>query len=204
MAAKVQTGFLILADISGFTFFLANTELDHATIALSYLLETIVEKMGQALTISKLEGDAVLAYVDDNPLLNSQAIWTVIDHTYRAFRERADTLHQGATCPCRACRALPSLDLKFLVHYGDFIIQQVAGTQDLLGSDVNLVHRLAKNRVVESTGWRGYALFTLQGVERLQADKTAFVQQWESYEHLGSVETYVVDMQGRYKTLRAS
>ena len=39
-----------------------------------------------------------------------------------------------------------------MVHHGDYIIQQVAGIKDLLGTDVNLIHRLAKNRVAESTG----------------------------------------------------
>jgi len=37
---------LVLADISGYTFFLANTELEHANIAISHLLEAIVKKWG--------------------------------------------------------------------------------------------------------------------------------------------------------------
>ncbi len=91
-----------------------------------------------------------------------------------------------------------------MVHHGDFIIRQVAGIKELMGSDVNLVHRLLKNSVTESTGWRGYALFTLQGLERIQADKKAFIQQSESYEHLGTVETYIMDMHARYASLKAA
>jgi hypothetical protein len=126
----------------------------------------------------------------------------LIDQTYLAFgiwQRRSK-----ATCRCKACQEIPALDLKFMVHHGDFIVQQVAGIKDLLGSDVNLVHRLLKNSVTEITGWRGYALFTLQGLEHLQADKKAFLQQSESYEHLGNVETYVVDMHARYKSMKAS
>ncbi|HEY3473927.1 MAG TPA: DUF2652 domain-containing protein, partial [Anaerolineales bacterium] len=103
-----------------------------------------------------------------------------------------------------ACRALPTLDLKFMVHYGEYLIQQVAGAKHLLGTDVNLIHRLAKNHVSELTGWKGYALFTNQGLERMQTDKTPFVQQTESYEHLGDVETYVRDMHVRYAEMKAS
>jgi hypothetical protein len=91
-----------------------------------------------------------------------------------------------------------------MVHHGDFIIQQVAGIKDLLGTDVNLVHRLMKNHVAESTGWRGYALYTNQGLEQMQTDKKPFVQQIESYEHLGEVETYVMDMHARYEEMKAS
>ena len=204
MELKTQKGYLVLADISGYTFFLANTELEHANIALSYLLETIIEQMGSVLTISKLQGDAVCAFVEDGKLADGERMIQLIDQTYLAFREKAKSLFQGATCDCRACKAIPSLDLKFIVHHGDFIIQQVAGIQDLLGSDVNLAHRLLKNRVVETTGWQGYALFSQQGLESIHADKKGFVQQSETYEHLGVVETYVVDLHARYAAMKAS
>ena len=203
MERKTQTGYLVLADISGYTSFVAKTEIEHADIALSYLLEAIVEKLSGLLTISKLEGDAVFAYVEESKLLEGKSMLELIDNTYLAFRDQAGDLYAKATCPCRACLAIPTLDLKFMVHHGDFIIQQVAGIKDLLGSDVNLVHRLAKNHVAESTGWKGYALFTDRGLEHMQTDKQAFVQQTESYEHLGDVETYIMDMHVRYEEMKA-
>ena len=203
MERKPQTGFLVLADISGYTSFVAQTEIEHADMALSFLLETIIEKLSSLLTISKLEGDAVFAYIEESKLQEARSLLELIDQTYLAFRDKALALYRGATCPCRACRALPTLDLKFMVHHGDFIIQQVAGIRDLLGTDVNLIHRLAKNSVAESTGWKGYALFTNQGLEHLQTDKTSFLQQTESYEHLGDVETYVRDMHVRYEAMKA-
>ena len=203
MERKTQTGYLILADISGYTSFVAQTEIEHADMALSFLLETIIEKLSSLLTISKLEGDAVFAYVEESRLEEAQSLLELIDQTYVAFRDKALNLYAHATCPCRACQALPTLDLKFMVHHGEFIVQQVAGIQDLMGTDVNLIHRLLKNRVSESTGWKGYALITNQGLERMQADKTAFVQQTESYEHLGKVETYVMDMHARYEEMKS-
>jgi hypothetical protein len=194
----------VLADISGYTSYVAQTEIEHADMALSYLLETIVEKICGLLVIGQLEGDAVFAYAEEGKLKEGKSLLELIDQTYLAFREKALALYAGATCPCRACRALPTLDLKFMVHHGEFIIRQVAGVQHLLGTDVNLLHRLSKNHVSESTGWRGYALFTNQGLEHMQTDKASFVQQTESYEHLGEVETYVRDMHVRYKEMKAS
>jgi len=204
MEQKTQTGYLVLADISGYTSFVAQTEIEHAHLALSLLLETIVGELKDRLTIFQLEGDAVFAYVGSDRLPEGKSVLGLIDQTYLSFRDKALALYAGATCPCRACKALPTLDLKFMVHYGDFIIRQVAGIQHLLGTDVNLIHRLSKNHVSESTGWRGYALFTNQGLERMQTDKAAFVQQTESYEHLGEVETYVMDMHVRYEEMKAS
>jgi hypothetical protein len=128
----------------------------------------------------------------------------LLDQTYLSFREHVEQLIKQATCPCKACREIPTLDLKFRVHHGSFMIQRLAGVQDLLGSDVTLVHRLLKNRVTESTGWRGYALLTDQVLENMQADKKGFIQQSESYEHLGEVQTCVMDMHPRYAMLKAS
>jgi hypothetical protein len=204
MERKTQTGYLVLADISGYTSFVAQTEIEHADMALSFLLETIVEKISGLLTIGQLEGDAVFAYIEESKLQEAKSLLELIDHTYLAFREKALALYSQATCPCKACRALPTLDLKFMLHHGQFLIQQVAGEKHLLGTDVNLIHRLAKNHVSESTGWKGYALFTERVLERMQTDKVSFVQQTESYEHLGEVQTYVKDMHLRYEEMKAS
>jgi hypothetical protein len=204
MERKTQTGFLVLADISGYTSFVAQTEIEHADIALSYLLETIVETLSSLLTISKLEGDAVFAYLEESNLQEAKSLLGLIDQTYLAFRDQALTLYSGSTCPCRACQALPTLDLKFMVHHGDFIIQQVAGIKDLMGTDVNLIHRLLKNRVSESTGWKGYVLFTDPVMERMQFSKEDLFKRCESYEHLGDVDIYCMDMHVRYKEMKAS
>jgi hypothetical protein len=204
MERKTQTGYLLLADISGYTSFVAQTEIEHADIALSFLLETIVAKLSSLLIISKLEGDAVLAYVEDEKLQEAKSLLELVDQTYLAFREKALSLYQGSTCPCRACQALPTLDLKFMVHHGDFIIQQVAGIKDLLGTDVNLVHRLLKNHIAESTGWKGYVLFTNPVRERMHFDPDHFFKRCESYEHLGEIDIYCMDMHARYAEMKAS
>ena len=204
MERKTQTGYLVLADISGFTSFVAQTEIEHADMALSYLLETLVEKISGVLTVSQLEGDAVFAYIEEGKLEEGKSLLELIDQTYLAFREKALVLYAGATCPCRACKALPTLDLKFMVHHGEFLVQTVASVSHLLGTDVNLIHRLAKNHVSESTGWKGYALFTDQVMEYMGHSRDNFFKQSESYEHLGEVDVYCMDMHVRYEEMKAS
>ena len=88
MEPKTQTGYLVLADISGFTSFVAQTEIDHAHLALSFLLETIMEKLSSLLTIFQLEGDAVFAYVEESQLQEGKSLLVLIDQTYLAFREK--------------------------------------------------------------------------------------------------------------------
>ena len=202
MERKTQTGYLVLADISGYTSFVATTEIEHADLALSILLEAIVEKLSGLLTIAKLEGDAVFAYIEESKLPEGKSLLELIDHTYLAFRDEAEALYRQATCACKACLAIPTLDLKFMIHHGDFIIQQVAGIRDLLGTDVNLIHRLSKNHVSESTGWKGYALFTDPVLERMQVSKENLFKRCETYEHLGDVNIYCMDMHVRYDGLK--
>lgn len=204
MERKTQTGYLILADISGYTSFVAQTEIEHAGMALSYLLETIVETLDDLLTISKLEGDAVFAYIEESKLEDCKLLLDLIDQTYLAFRDKALALFSQATCPCRACRALPSLDLKLILHHGDFVLQQVAGIRDLLGTDVNLIHRLLKNGVSESTGWKGYALFTDHALEHMHCSRENYFTRCETYEHLGDVNIFCRDMHVRYEEMKAS
>jgi uncharacterized protein YndB with AHSA1/START domain len=180
MTSTTQHGYLVLADISGYTSFVAGTELEHGQAIMTELLELIIERFNTCLTISKLEGDAVFAYTPET------------------------SIERGETCECRACRAIPTLDLKFLLHHGDYFIQNIAGTKELIGSDVNLVHRLLKNRVAEKTGWRGYALFSGQSLEHLAIRPKELFEQPESYEHLGEVKTYSLNLHTRYEEIVAA
>ena len=59
------------------------------------------------------------------------------------------------------------LDLKFVVHCGQYAAHVVAGREELIGYDVILVHRLLKNRVADEIGTRGYALLTMSAIEEL-------------------------------------
>ena len=203
MERKTQTGYLVLADISGYTSFVAQTEIEHADVVISAMLENIIEILSGALTIVKLEGDAVFAYVPEDKISSCEEMLNLLDDTYLIFRDSANAMYEGATCGCKACASIPMLDLKFFVHHGEYVVQKVAGTMDLLGNDVTMIHRLAKNHVTQSTGWNGYVLFTGYCLEHMRADKKSFVQQAETYEHIGDVDTYVMDMHARYHKLKS-
>ncbi len=204
MSSTIQQGYLLLADISGYTSFVAGTELEHAQAILSELLELIIKRFNTRLTISKIEGDAVFAYAPETSVQRGETLLELIESTYTAFRDRRDLAFHRTTCECRACRAIPTLDLKFLLHYGDYFIQDIAGTKELVGSDVNLIHRLLKNQVSEKTGWRAYALFSERSLEQLSIHPDGLHEQSESYEHLGQVKTYSLDLNARYKELAAA
>ncbi|MGQ0602566.1 MAG: DUF2652 domain-containing protein [Anaerolineales bacterium] len=201
METKTQHGYLILADISGYTSYLAGVELDHADEIITSLLEIIVGQFKQVLTISKLEGDAVFAYAPEAKLTRGETLLELIESTYVAFCDRRDSSHRRTICECKACQNIPNLDLKFFIHHGDYVIQQISGIHELVGSDVNVAHRLMKNHLAEATGWKAYALFTERGLEHLGVRPTDMHAQIETYEHLGDVPIRSFDLHARREEL---
>lgn len=203
MTTETEHGYLVLADISGYTSFVAGTELEHAHEILSDLLETICVRIESLLTIHKLEGDAVFAYAPEAKITRGETILELVESTYAAFRDRQMNIKRATTCTCNACRNIPSLDLKFIVHHGDYIIQHVRDIKELVGSDVNLAHRLLKNHVADTTGWKAYALFTEKSLEHMGMKLENAYRQLEAYEHLGETMTYSMDMRERYDEIMA-
>ena len=99
-------------------------------------------------------------------------------------------------CRCKACANISSLDLKFFIHYGTFGIQRISDYDELVGSDINLLHRLLKNSVTEETGFRAYALYTEAAIRQLDVEDIgeSMALHNEAYEYLGEVKVLVQDM----------
>lgn len=196
MQDSTQTGFLVVADITGYSAYLSQAELEHAADVLRTLLDLLIDHAKAPLVMSGLEGDAVLSYSLDSERFEGQAFVELIEQTYVAFKRAIGLMVMNTSCECNACANINALDLKFLVHHGEFIVQQMAGGEELIGVDVNLVHRLMKNSIVAETGTRAYAFFTSSAVARLAIDgMTADLTLHEEvFPDVGVVRGWVSDM----------
>jgi hypothetical protein len=201
MGSEISRGFLILADISGFTRFVADSELDHSRVILRDILKLIIGRFTPRLRIAEIEGDAVFAYALDRQFQRGETLLEIIESTYVDFRDKRRSGLRTATCECNACQMVDGLDLKFITHYGDFALQDIGGKRKPLGTSVNLLHRLAKNSVGENTGWQGYALFTETSLNRMDVHPLNVHAQVENYEHLGDVQTFSMNLDDRYNEL---
>jgi hypothetical protein len=201
VASNVEQGYLVLADISGFTPFIAESELEHSYAILGEILKLIMGNLAPTLTIAEVEGDAVFGYVPSRKLPRGETLLELIEATYVEFRDRRESSRRMATCTCKACQMIPRLDLKFITHYGDYVLQSYSGKQKPLGSSVNMIHRLLKNRITEATGWQGYALFTEESLRQMDVYPLNVHSQVETYEHLGDVKTHSINLQDRYRDL---
>ena len=165
-------GSLVLADISGYSAFLqavayehrndafAGGKVPHAYGVISSLLDGIVQRLVPPFTLSKLEGDAVFVYATDDSAPRGQALLDCIGACYADFRERVATAHTVWPCSREPCRRIDQLDLKFVLHAGPFVIQAIAGREELVGPEVVVAHRLLKSRAGDAVGHGAFALIT--------------------------------------------
>ncbi len=200
MLPSTEHGCIVISDLSGYTGYLRDTELEHAQNVLADVTDTIVSHLRAALRIVRLEGDAVFGYALSDQL-EPYLILDSIDATYFAFRSRLRDIEHATTCRCKACVQIPSLDLKFVGHFGEFVRSRLAGHDDLTGTDVIVAHRLLKNSVAEQFGIRGYTFLTEACTNALGLDPRVLGMERhrETYDDVGEVSGYVVDMDRRWR-----
>jgi hypothetical protein len=174
-STKPQFGYFLLADISGFSSYLAGVELEHAGGVLQKLLEGISQKVKPVFRVQGFDIDSVFAFTPEAGITHFEKLYELVEHAYFEFKSNLAEISDHITCNCAACRDVTSLDLKFMVHFGEYILSSVQEKQILYGVDPTFVrNRGWKEAVSASVGWRGYALFTEPCLESLRVDTGKF------------------------------
>ena len=141
----------------------------------------------------KFEGDAIFA-IEDEPIPPGDAVIDCLRACYAAFRASLSSAESMWTCNCTACSRIDDLDLKFVVHHGGYVAQSIAGREELLGTEVNLVHRLLKNHARDLVGRVPYALLTEATTAILAIPTERMVKGQESYDDMPAVDVWVLGL----------
>lgn len=200
---KSAQGPLLLADISGYTAFLqavteahrddafADGAVPEAYRLMSSLLDGIVACIVPPFTLSKLEGDAVFVFADaGSDVPSGEALLDTIRACYADFHSRLSDVGELWTCTCTACARATTLDLKFVLHAGRYVLQQIAGSRELTGPDVVMAHRLLKNSAAEQVGHGAYALLSAAAVSEFSVPITGAFPMTETYEHYSPISAF--------------
>ncbi|HET7031164.1 MAG TPA: DUF2652 domain-containing protein [Candidatus Limnocylindrales bacterium] len=171
-AHQASERYYLLADISGYTAFLAGVEETHGLdfrhgIPAGYkilgaLLDVVAAGIQPSFELAKVEGDAIfgIAAAPDLDGLGESllpALRAVVDRFQEVKLEQASIASDHV---CTACPVASSLWLKMLLHRG-FGVQVTGGSHtELHGPAVTLVHRLLKNHVTDQIGARPYLFVT--------------------------------------------
>ena len=137
-----------LTVISNYTRFMTGNHFafGHAQHVIFSLINAMIDAATRTVSLSKLEGDAALFFVDAHRHSDTVIGEAVLD-IFRAFFKERRRLAVSNICPCRACRHINDLDLKIFVHRGRAARFEFRGSVDHFGTDVIVLHRLMKNSV---------------------------------------------------------
>ncbi|HJW30360.1 MAG TPA: DUF2652 domain-containing protein, partial [Saprospiraceae bacterium] len=171
--AQPAPALLFIPDISGFTQFVNDTEINHARHIVEELLNILIESNRIQLEVSEVEGDAILfCRLGDPP--TARELFDQIRQMFTAFHVHVQKYDTHRICNCGACKTASALTLKFIAHYGEVAINQVQQFKKLFGLDVITVHRLLKNDIEKHE----YALFTEALIGRLPDWSSQAAQAW--------------------------
>jgi uncharacterized protein YndB with AHSA1/START domain len=175
----LQEGALVLADISGYSKFIAQTEVEHSWSILHELLDTMVRSLQGRMDVSQVEGDAIL-FISG---LSTPDVIKSLEVTFVAFHRRLRDMQAVTTCPCNACANIGILKLKFVVHHGKFSRQRLGAVEQLHGTDVIVAHRLLKNTIPS----KEYLLVTDSVLQRLPDETKRLFQPHTEEFDLGAI-----------------
>ena len=140
VATNELKGMIMIADISGFTDFVRTVDPVQGVQVIRHLLEAVIADNTLGLAVSEIEGDAVLFYKTGKP--------APYDEVIRQFERMSAGFKKRWKYYCEKLNAQCKMELKVIVHYGEFIPYQLHGFTKLYGYSMIQVHRLLKNSVM--------------------------------------------------------
>ena len=145
-------GLIFIPDISGFTHFVNNVEIDHSQHIIHELLEVILDANQMDLDVSEIEGDAILFYkFGESPDLS--LAYEQVERMFLSFHKHLEWYESKRTCHCNACISVINLTLKVITHYGEFKEYKIRNFRKLIGKDIIVAHQLLKNDISSHEYW---------------------------------------------------
>ena len=193
---ETEQGFLVIADISGYTGYLANNELEHAQGILAEFTDLLIKQLSAPFQFVELEGDAVFVYAPKAIVEDAERLLEIVEICYASFKLLQEQMVNNTNCTCKACKAINELDLKCVGHFGKYVTQVTPNGIKPVGPDVIAVHRLLKNSVIEHTGIHAYAFLTDAFISQARFSDTGLGGQAhsETYDEIGDIDGRVVDL----------
>lgn len=137
---------IFIPDISGFTRFVNATPIEHSRHIISELLQLVIDADQLGMTVSEVEGDAVLFYREGPPPTMDEVLEQA-RKMFLAFHAHLKRYESLRICHCDACSSARGLSLKFVVHYGEVGFIRVMNSSKPHGKALIVAHRLLKNSI---------------------------------------------------------
>jgi hypothetical protein len=180
---------LYIADISGFSRFVNETEILHGQEIIAEPLESIIDSNKLEMEIDEIEGDAIVFY-SFNTNFQPSLIHDVSSEILKQFKERREIIIQKRICECGACKGVANLTLKFIVHKDEIKKIKVKNFAKLYGRGLIIAHLLLKNEIPSNE----YLLFT---EDYLEEHRSEILSTLVPYTHrtmnIGNIKTKYIE-----------
>jgi len=140
---------ICIPDISGFTRFMSDTNIELSAKVIPALLNEIIYANTIGLKVSEIEGDAIL-FFKKGELPPFVDLINQCKSFFTQFYKQLEILTKTYSEE-RGIDKVPDLGLKIILHFGKNVESvQIGNRIKLMGEDVIIAHRLLKNDIKES------------------------------------------------------
>ncbi|NEU09860.1 DUF2652 domain-containing protein [Flavihumibacter sp. R14] len=189
--------FFCVPDITGFTKFIATSDINFTREVIPALLRKLIEANILKMSVAEIEGDAIFFYKAGRlPGVNRVA--EQCKHLYKTFSDFLAKLKIDDPENYDKYLAENQLGLKIVIHHGHTSLANIKGRTKLLGEDVIIAHKLLKNGIPELN----YLLLTERYLGKIRNKKK--LERWFHWEELHSgreVYDYIGAVPYKYITL---
>jgi hypothetical protein len=186
----LEAAFFCVPDITGFTKFIATTDISFSREIIPALLRKLIECNTLKMKIGEIEGDAIFFYKTGR-LPSVSRVAAQCKALYKTFSDFISSVKEDDPENYERYLANSQLGLKIIIHFGHISIANIKGRTKLLGEDVIIAHKLLKNKVEDYN----YILLTDRYLSKIKDRKN--LQRWfhweelrtgcESYDYIGEV-----------------
>ena len=186
----IQGAFFCVPDITGFTKFIATSELSFSSYFIPGLLRRLIGANILKLNIGEIEGDAIFFYKTGR-LPTIAMVAKQCKLLFQTFHDYLKMIEKEDPENFAKHLADGQMGLKIVIHYGRIMAANIKGRTKLIGQNVIIAHKLLKNSIKEGE----YVLLTQDYIDKTKGKDIGIWFPWgkvmhgsETYEYLGEVK----------------
>ncbi|MFD2160896.1 DUF2652 domain-containing protein [Paradesertivirga mongoliensis] len=186
----IQGAFFCVPDITGFTKFIATSDLSFSSDFIPGLLRRLISANIINMNVGEIEGDAIFFYKTGR-LPSIHRVAKQCRLLFQTFHDYLKAVEKDDPENFARHLADGQMGLKIIIHYGEIMAANIKGRTKLIGQNVIIAHKLLKNKIQEGE----YVLLTQDYINKLKVKDISPWFPWgdvkqgsETYEYLGEVK----------------
>jgi len=185
----ILPAFFCVPDITGFTQFIANTDISFSKTFIPGLLRRLINANIIKMSVGEIEGDAIFFYRTGR-LPSIKHVSKQCQFLFETFYSYLSSIKNEDADNYEKYLSNNKLGLKIIIHFGHISAANIKGRTKLIGEDVIITHKLLKNSIQEYE----YILLTENYLNKIRKKDVSSWFHWnelktgmDEYEHIGKI-----------------